>query len=307
MPSSDGARGELEAFTSGRAYGVMAAACRTAGLDSDGARLIRLGENALYRLAAAPVVVRAARGPAYLPSVRREVAVSRWLADEGFPAVRAVDEIEQPLTVEGHPVTFWHLIEEAGRSATYGELGAVLRELHSLTPPDHLGLPAFDAFGRSDRRIETAEGISEDDRAFLRKRRKELADRLAGLGFDSGRGPVHGDAHTDNLMVDRRGRLHLIDLENFCCDRPEWDLVVSAHEYDRLGWVSREEYAAFVGGYGRDLRDWPGFDVLSAVQEFKMTTWLMQNIAEGPHVAEEVRVRLASLRDDDAPRHWQPY
>ncbi|WP_413966300.1 phosphotransferase family protein [Actinacidiphila polyblastidii] len=152
-----------------------------------------------------------------------------------------------------------------------------------------------------------AEGISDDDRVFLRKRRRELADRLASLDFDSARGPVHGDAHTDNLMVDQQGGLHLIDLENFSLDRPEWDLVVSAHEYDRLGWVSGEEYREFVSCYGRDLRDWPGFGVLAAIQEFKTTTWLMQNTAEGPHIAEEVRVRLASLRDDDAPRNWQPY
>lgn len=285
----------------------MASACRTAALDAEGAEPIRFGENAIYRLAAAPVVVRVARGPAYLASVRREVAVSRWLAEEGFLAVRAVEDIEQPLTVDGHPVTFWHLIEDGGRPATYGELGAVLRGLHGLTVPAGLELPAFDAFGRADRRIEVAEGISDDDRVFLRKRRRELADRLAGLAFDSGRGPVHGDAHTDNLIVDRQGRVHLIDLENFCVDRPEWDLVVAAHEYDRLGWVTDEQYAAFVRGYGRDLRDWPGFGVLSAIQEFKMTTWLMQNIAEGPHVAEEVKARLASLRDDDAPRNWQPY
>jgi len=278
-----------------------------AGFDAAGAEQLRFGENALYRLANAPVVVRVARGPAYLPSALREVGVSRWLAAEGFPAVRIIDDIEQPLTVDGHPVTFWRLIEDAGRPATYGELGTVLRDLHSLTPPSQLDLPPFDAFGRSDRRIEVAEGISEDDRVFLRGRRTELAGQLAALDFCSGMGPVHGDAHTDNLMVDRQGGVHLIDLENFCLDHPEWDLVVSAHEYDRLGWVSRDEYSAFVGGYGRDLRDWPGFGVLAAVQEFKMTTWLMQNIAEGPREAEEVRARLASLQDDEAPRNWQPY
>jgi Ser/Thr protein kinase RdoA (MazF antagonist) len=305
--ASDASRVSGEAFTSAGGARVMAAACRMTGLDSEGAELIRFGENALYRLTAAPVVVRVARSAEYLPAVRRELAVSRWLSEEGFPAVRAVDDLEQPLVVDGHPVTFWHLIEDAGREATYGELGAVLRELHSLVPPDGLGLPAFDAFGRADLRIESSDGISENDREFLRKRRRELTDRLAELRFPSGRGPVHGDAHTDNLMVDRKGRLHLIDLENFCVDHPEWDLVVSAHEYDRLDWVSEDNYSAFIGAYGRDLREWPGFRVLSAIQEFKMTTWLMQNVAEGAHVVDEVKRRLASLRDDDAPRNWRPY
>ncbi|HEY5834037.1 phosphotransferase [Streptomyces sp.] len=89
----------------------MTEACRVAGLASDGARLIRLGENALFRLAARPVIVRVARSAEYLSSVRTEVRVSHWLAREGFPAARVVDDIEQPLLVDGHPVTFWHLIE----------------------------------------------------------------------------------------------------------------------------------------------------------------------------------------------------
>jgi aminoglycoside phosphotransferase len=269
--------------------------------------LIRLGENALFRLTSVPVIVRIARSVEYLSAARKEVAVSRWLAGEGFPAARVVEDLEQPLVVDGHPVTFWHLIVEEGRAATYGELGSVLRDLHALTLPDGLELPRYSAFGLSDLRLERAAGMSEDDLEFLRKRGRELKERLAELRFGSPLGPVHGDAHTDNLMVDRSGVVHLIDLENFCVDHPEWDLEVAAHEYQRLGWVTEQQYADFVRAYGRDLREWPGFATLCAIQEFKMTTWLMQNVSEGEDVAEEVGRRLASLRDDDAPRHWLPY
>ncbi|MBQ0848000.1 aminoglycoside phosphotransferase family protein [Streptomyces sp. BH-SS-21] len=301
------ARGSGQAFTSARAERVMTAACRTAGLDDRGAELIRLGENALYRLASVPVIVRIARSVEYLPAARKEVDVSRWLATEGFPAARIVEDLDQPLMTDGHPVTFWHLIVEGGRGATYGELGAVLRDLHSLTLPTGLDLPRYSAFGLSDLRLERAAGIPDADLAFLRRRGRELKDRLVELRFESPLGPVHGDAHTDNLMVDRNGVVHLIDFENFCVDHPEWDLEVAAHEYDRLGWVTDQQYADFVGTYGRDLREWPGFKTLCAVQEFKMTTWLMQNIAEGEDVAEEVGRRIKSLRDGAAPRRWLPY
>lgn len=40
---------------------------------------MRLGENAVYRLAADPVVVRTARTVDYLADVQTEVAVARWL------------------------------------------------------------------------------------------------------------------------------------------------------------------------------------------------------------------------------------
>jgi thiamine kinase-like enzyme len=70
-------------------------------------------------------------------------------------------------------------------------------------------------------RIEKVTGISEDDREFLRKRGRELRDRLAELSFESSKGPVHGDAHVQNLMVDRSGQVLLIDFEGFSFDRPE--------------------------------------------------------------------------------------
>ncbi|MFD8220054.1 aminoglycoside phosphotransferase family protein [Streptomyces sp. NPDC059697] len=165
------------------------------------------------------MIVRIARSVEYLSAARKEVAVSRWLAGEGFPAARVVEDLEQPLMVDGHPVTFWHLVVEEGRAATYGELGAVLRDLHALTLPDGLELPHCSAFGLSDLRLERAAGMSEDDLEFLRKRGRELKERLAELRFGSPLGPVHGDAHTDNLMADRSGVVHLIDLENFCVPR----------------------------------------------------------------------------------------
>jgi hypothetical protein len=107
-------------------------------------------------------------------------------------------------------------------------------------------------------------------------------------------------------MVDRRDQAMLIDFENFSFDHPEWDLMVTATEHDSLGWQTREQYAAFTGAYGRDLRDWDGFPTLRAIQEFKMTTWLMQNVGESAAIAEEYGRRIASLRDDSAPRYWHP-
>jgi aminoglycoside phosphotransferase (APT) family kinase protein len=285
----------------------MVAACRAVGLPDRDAELIRFGENGLFRLVSAPVIVRVARSSDHLPAVRKEVAVSRWLAEEGFPAARVLEDLEEPLIVDGYPVTFWHLIVEGERGATYAELGAVLRDLHALKLPDGLELPRYGAFAVVERRLDRAVGIPEEDLRFLRQHGEELKDRLAALRFESPLGPVHGDAHTDNLLVDRDGVVHLIDFETFCVDHPEWDLEVAAHEYDRLGWVTDGQYADFVRAYGRDLRQWSGFETLCAVQEFKMTTWLMQNVSEGEEVAEEVSRRIASLRDDRAPRNWLPY
>ncbi|MEU5090292.1 aminoglycoside phosphotransferase family protein [Streptomyces sp. NPDC021356] len=300
-----GAARSEEGFASAGAARVMVAACRAAGLDGEGAELIRLGENALFRLASVPMVVRVARGPEWLTTARKEVAVSRWLADEGFPAARIVEDLEQPLVVDGRPVTFWHLIVEGDRKAAYGELGAALRDLHALRVPDGLELPSFDPFDKQELRISRA-AIPEDDRVFLRKRWRELRDQFGELTFETPKGPVHGDAHVQNLMVNDRGEVVLIDFEAFCFDHPEWDLMVTATEHHSLGWQTDEQYADFVRAYGRDLYDWLGYDTLRRLQEFGMTTWLMQNVQEDQETADEYRRRISALRNDDAPRDWRP-
>lgn len=284
----------------------MVAACRAAGLDGNGAELIRLGENALFRLVSVPVIVRVARGREWLPTARKEVAVSRWLVGEGFSAARIVENLEQPLLIDGYPVTFWHQIVEGDRKPDYGELGAVLRDLHTLPIPAGLELPRFQPFDKQELRIDRAQ-IPEDDRSFLRKRWRELQDRYAELRFETAKGPVHGDAHVQNLIVDDRGQVILIDFEAFCYDHPEWDLMVTAVEHHSLGWQSDEQYADFVSAYGRDLYDWPGYETLRGLQEFGMTTWLMQNIQEDEQTAAEYRRRIAALRDDAAPRDWRPW
>jgi hypothetical protein len=70
-----------------------------------GARLIRLGENALFHLPGPNVVVRVARSMAYWEDAGREVAVARWLASQGFPAARAYASVAQPAEAAGRPRT----------------------------------------------------------------------------------------------------------------------------------------------------------------------------------------------------------
>src|SRR5579859_4912619 len=95
-------------FTSETAVGILQAACAIAGLDCRDARLLRLGTNANYRLAAHPIMVRIA--PGHIEDVRKELDVARWLAGSGFPAARVAEDIEQPLILGERAVTFWELI-----------------------------------------------------------------------------------------------------------------------------------------------------------------------------------------------------
>lgn len=162
---------------------VLAEVCRLAGFDADGAVLLRLGENAIYELKSAPVVVRIAPASRDVDSVRREVAAARWLADVSLDAGRLVGGIEQPLVVGGHAVTLWESVEQVPPHATIAELGAVLRELHRLPVPADLDLPRFQIMARVPGRIETSSVLSNDDRTFLLTRYRELQAAYDALDF----------------------------------------------------------------------------------------------------------------------------
>ena len=180
----------------------------------------------------------------YLPDVRTEVAVARWLESAGLPAVRLTGPADQPLVIDRRPVTFWELISDRQEFGTVAELAALLRQLHALDPPPSLRLQPLQPFRRAEPRIERAD-LAEADRAFLLTRLEQLRASYSDLRFVLPAGPVHGDANIGNIIRRRDGIAVLIDLDGFATGPREWDLVLTAMYYEHLGWHTAEEYQAF--------------------------------------------------------------
>jgi thiamine kinase-like enzyme len=292
-------------FTSVDAFATLEAACLEAGILSDGAQLIRMGENGLFSLGHDRIVVRIARSSDVLKDAEKEVAVAAWLRENGLPAAETTDH-NQPLMVRGRPVTFWKLIDDSGARPSLADLARILRRVHGLEVPDSLPLPKFNIFDRVSERIVKASELPAAEREFLDGRLGRLRREYAALDFALPSSAVHGDAHQSNLIQTPTGEVILIDFERFAYGPPESDLAMTATEH-LIGWHTDAEYDRFCEVYGFDVEDWPGFPVIRAVNELKMTTWLMQNVGESDRVALEFRTRLASLHDDDAPRDWQPF
>lgn len=99
-----------DGFSADSTRQTLIKACEAAGLDAGGAELLRLGENAIWRVHWAPVVARIARTVDYLPAIQTEVVVARWLESVGFPAVRLAGVGDQPIVIGGRVVTFWELL-----------------------------------------------------------------------------------------------------------------------------------------------------------------------------------------------------
>ncbi|HUY52505.1 MAG TPA: aminoglycoside phosphotransferase family protein [Streptosporangiaceae bacterium] len=293
-------------LTESSARVLLEQACVIGGLSADGARLLRMGSNAVYHLAD-PVVVRISRHDADIDHARRTIAVARWLESVDYPAVRAID-IDQPIVIDGHVITFWQSVSDDGQQyATVGEVAEVLARLHRLVAPADLRLPALAPFENAAKRITASSWLSPGDREFLTEHLTRMQDEYAGLEFTLPQGLIHGDASIGNVLHDFQDNPVVIDLDGFATGPKEWDLALTAIYYDSFGWHTRQEYETFVRVYGFDIMQWPGYPVMRAVREFLMVTWVIQKAGESERVAAEASKRIAALRTGASRKDWQPY
>jgi aminoglycoside phosphotransferase (APT) family kinase protein len=259
----------------------------------------------VFRLPSRNLIVRIGPNADGLDAARREVAVARWLAGNGVPAIRVADGISQPISASGRVGTVW---ESASDREEYGstiELARTLRQLHAFAIPAGLDLPPLDPFRAARRRIVRC--IDEPaDRDFLLDECDQRAQRYAELDFVLPTGVIHGDANVGNLIRDRDGRPLLADLDGFRIGPREWDLVLTAMYYERFGWHSQEEYEAFVATYGYDILKWPGYAVLRDVRELLMVAWLAQKVSMDAAAGQELQKRLRALRTGGSRRDWLP-
>jgi aminoglycoside phosphotransferase (APT) family kinase protein len=289
------------------ATAILHGACDVLGLDPSGAALVRLGSNAVFRLASSPAIIRVSRPSNGLSGAQRQVAVARWLADNGVPAIVAMG-VRQPIVVAGRAVTAWESVSSEERYGTTAELGELLRRLHALPTPE-LGLPNTDPAGDPDAvrgRIANLFGVDPDDRAMLAERYSRIVDDYRQRPPALPRGVIHGDANVGNLLRADSGGAVLSDLDAFGIGPREWDLVQTAMYYERFGWHTQDEYRAFVDSYGFDLLTWPGYSALADLREVLMVVWLAGTAETDATALPELATRVKALRTDVSRRDWKP-
>ncbi|GAA1268753.1 aminoglycoside phosphotransferase family protein [Kitasatospora nipponensis] len=294
-------------FDEPRARALLALACAAAGLpDPAGARLLALGENAVFDLGRPALVAKVGRARELAPRAAREPALALWLAANGVPVVRP--HLPEPVTAQGHPVTFWHRLDPALRPARAADLAPLLRTLHR-TPPrpaPPAPLPRRELLAPVGRWLRAAEGyLDPADADYLLRRGADRAAALAELVPQLTPGVIHGDALPRNVHVGADGPV-LLDLETVADDLREHDLVVLALARDRYG-LPAEEYLAFTRAYGWDVREWAGCAVLRGAREIASAAWVAQHVPGSAAAAAEFRRRVASLRDGDRKVRWHAF
>ncbi|MBF6060870.1 aminoglycoside phosphotransferase family protein [Nocardia terpenica] len=287
-------------FTPRRTRRILERACRAAGFDPAGARLLRHHTNAVYRLLSAPVVVKVDR-PCRVRRPVEVVALVRWLHAQDVPTVPLATAV-QPLELDGCAVTFWRYLTQQ-RPIEAADLAEPLALLHTLRTRPPLWLPTdhlADSFARIARAIDASAILSPFDRRLLHEERLRLAAGAADIEFALRPGLIHGDAHHRNTLWNpASGRGVLCDWESVSLGHPEWDLV-TLEVHCRRFVHPPVEYDKFCRDYGIDIRDWSGYPWLRDLRELRMITTNAFKSAPGTAEAREVVRRIAGLRTGTA-------
>lgn len=277
---------------------ILRAACAQAGLNSSTASALRQHAASVWLLRDVDIVVRIGRS-----AERAELAVriTRWLHEQGFPAVRPID-IDQPVTLDDAAVTFWTHYPQHGRPAPgAAALGGLLRRLHHLSQPP-VALETYVPLSALGTVLESDTQLSEGDRSWLIDRRMHLLSTCQQLQSVLGEGFIHGDAYPGNALWDGDS-VRLGDWDEVARGPRELDLV-NTHQGERFG-RSAAERQAFSDAYGWDVTAWPGYSTLREVRDLHtLGAYIARAGRRDARAAAELRHRVATLRAGDRRSLW---
>lgn len=200
------------------AVSASVACARRLALPADEPEVIAEGFSVRVRLHPAPVVTRVVTAgrelrPDPLPWMQREVSVAQHLATSGVPVVAPWDD-PGPHIAEGLEVSLWQWADHDDRAVSAADFGIMLGPLHQALASYPSDLPPL-VGPLTD--ISTALTVSSD--ATLHR----VAADLVPLALSWPRRPLHGDAHTGNVLMTPAGPLWT-DFEDVCVGPVEWDL-----------------------------------------------------------------------------------
>jgi aminoglycoside phosphotransferase (APT) family kinase protein len=298
---------------------IVANACAIAGLAARRIRLLRHFANAVYLVEDIPLVARVAYGQGAVERSRTAVAVARWLATSGFPATEPASSqlIEQPAVIQvgaDVAVSFWRYYPQPANAPDWDffRLGEIAHRLHGTETAPPVALRTYQPLRSISRAVDDAVTTGIHDSAamsWLRHRINELLEEYHALDFPLGIGLIHADLYSGNLLwnTDETAPTSTLavvlgDWDSVCIGPREIDLAPTLTA-TRFG-LTQAAVDRFTAGYGRDLRDWPGYPTLRAIRELSTLTALVRLAPGQEWAAIELRHRLDSLRRGDTDTLW---
>ena len=211
--------GQLPSPTTADAVAASMACARAVGLSVSDPEVIAEGYSVRVHLHPAPVVSRVvtrgskSRGLPH-PWLEREVAVGQFLSTSPVMVV-APWEDPGPHVIDGIPVSLWHWAERVPGTVSGTDFGMMLGQLHDTLASYEADLPVL--IGPL---TDIAAAMTYSDNLVLHR----VAAELVPLALSWPRRPLHGDAHTGNVLMTATGP-RWIDFEDVCLGPVEWDLA----------------------------------------------------------------------------------
>lgn len=283
---------------------LLLEACERVGLSSAGAQLLSAGENHVYRLLAG-AIARISK-PGQDRAASREVFLGDWLNANGVRAVQPYSPLEanQPVLVDGNPVTFWHDLG-THHPGTPREVADALLRLHSLLIPREMTAHQLAPFVRLEERLTAAAWLPDPDRAWLLSRLEDLQGRWEVRPRGLPDAVIHGDAWSGNVVATDQG-ITLLDLERCTVGPPEWDLTSTACRLSSYSTLSAADYADYCRAYdGYDVMTWDGFELFRDIRELRVTCYATYRAQTEPELRRLAATRVACLQGRYGPRPWR--
>ncbi|MBU3063139.1 aminoglycoside phosphotransferase family protein [Nocardia sp. NEAU-G5] len=288
-------------------WDALVAVCNAFGLDSpDGAILLHHRSNAVWLLPNSIVVRLSPDTELRRVRATAAITVTRWLASADLTVALPPLAGLQPVITGGAVATLWPY-RPSDHPATATDLGVLIRRLHSAgDPPPTAPIPPYrplrrlyEALNIDTGRINPA--LPNSDRIWLKDRADQLVAEFDSTDFPLGIGLIHGDAHSENAVLDHNGWV-LIDWDNTAIGPRELDLISGLPDHFHETSSDRTQFAK---AYGYDLLDWPGWVLLRDIAELHSVGSYIRLAPDKPSAAAELRRRVHSLRTGDRSVVWR--
>ncbi|MFC8046762.1 phosphotransferase [Nocardia sp. NPDC057353] len=271
-------------------------ACASADVPAGRISAIRLRDNAMLRTDDRTVIRVLQRGQ--LETAIRELRAADWLRSHGVRAPEPL--VPDPVVVSGRPVTFWEDLGGGG-PVDPAETAALLRALHGLRVPSHLGLARFALPEFAEQIARTS--VDDDARSWLSGHAAELAQRWDGIAWPTSWCVIHGDPSPHNTVAAAHGG-HVVDLERCAIGPPEWDQATVAFQSDTLS-DPPSRWAAFRDSYGADVTEWHSYPILRDIRSLELCLFALRHATVSDHARAQADYRLACIRSRRGERPWR--
>jgi Ser/Thr protein kinase RdoA (MazF antagonist) len=260
-------------------------------------QLLRLGENALYRVMSTDLLLRVARTGANPHDIARTVAAATVLRASGIPVCEPV-ALDGPMVFENGVVSVWkYYAERSNGQVDFRGFGRILKKLHADSDELASVLPNWDPLGTIRRRLRLATAIQVPDGWVhdLARRTDDFENVLTRFEPQLSTGVIHGDAHTGNLVDSVDGQI-LIDLDDLANGPQDADFAPTIVQMRRFG-LAADRWVDLTTGYGLADPSILHNSPLVRLRELFMLVWLLQQYGNSAAIDEEIKLRVESLDD----------